>query len=232
MTIVSLASFAEKSITPSSRTAPGQGGGRTQAGWKAGGVQAGWKAGGAQAGWKAGGAQAGWKAGRVQVGWEGGGSQAGWKAGGAQAGWEAGGVQAGWEGGGAQAGWEAGGVQAGWKAGGVQAGGSWIMTMTACQSLCSSVSQRQQGGHLDASESIVTFCIKALLLLVACVMWLIMYLLKYFIYRSRCEVPMRFTQGWHSGDAGVCLWAVHGATELRVFTVVAFCAAWNGGGVL
>ena len=34
------------------------------------------------------------------------------------------------------------------------------------------------------------------------------------------------------GDAGVCLWAVHGATELRVFTVVAFCAAWNGGGVL
>ena len=45
-------------------------------------------------------------------------------------------------------------------------------------------------------------------------------------------VPMRFTPGWHSGDAGVCLWAVHGATELRVFTVVAFCAAWNGGGVL
>ena len=38
--------------------------------------------------------------------------------------------------------------------------------------------------------------------------------------------------GWHSGDAGVCLWAVHGATELRVFTVVAFCAAWNGGGAL
>ena len=35
-----------------------------------------------------------------------------------------------------------------------------------------------------------------------------------------------------SGDAGVCLWAVHGATELRVFIVVAFCAAWNGGGVL
>ena len=31
---------------------------------------------------------------------------------------------------------------------------------------------------------------------------------------------------------GVCLWAVHGATELRVFTVVEFCAAWNGGGVL
>ena len=26
--------------------------------------------------------------------------------------------------------------------------------------------------------------------------------------------------------------AVHGATELWVFTVVAFCAAWNGGGVL
>ena len=44
--------------------------------------------------------------------------------------------------------------------------------------------------------------------------------------------PKRFTPGWHSGDAGVCLWAVHGATELRVFTVVAFCAAWNGGGVL
>ena len=36
----------------------------------------------------------------------------------------------------------------------------------------------------------------------------------------------------YNGDAGVCLWAVHGATELRVFTVVAFCAAWNGGGVL
>ena len=28
------------------------------------------------------------------------------------------------------------------------------------------------------------------------------------------------------------LWCVHGATELRVFTVVAFCAAWNGGGVV
>ena len=50
--------------------------------------------------------------------------------------------------------------------------------------------------------------------------------------KSQCEVPMRFTPGWHSGDADVCLWAVHGATELRVFTVVAFCAAWNGGGVL
>ena len=50
--------------------------------------------------------------------------------------------------------------------------------------------------------------------------------------KSRCEVPMRFTPGWHSGDAGVCLWAVHGATELRVYTVVAFCAAWNGGGLL
>ena len=50
--------------------------------------------------------------------------------------------------------------------------------------------------------------------------------------KSRCKVPMRFTPGWHSGDAGVCLWAVYGATELRVFTVVAFCAAWNGGGVL
>ena len=30
-----------------------------------------------------------------------------------------------------------------------------------------------------------------------------------------------FTSGWHSGDAGVCPWVVHGATELRVFTVVA-----------
>ena len=46
------------------------------------------------------------------------------------------------------------------------------------------------------------------------------------IYRYYCGIL------WHSGDAGVCLWAVHGATELRVFTVVAFCAAWNGGGVL
>ena len=26
--------------------------------------------------------------------------------------------------------------------------------------------------------------------------------------KSRCEVPMRFTPGWHSGEAGVCLWAV------------------------
>ena len=26
--------------------------------------------------------------------------------------------------------------------------------------------------------------------------------------------------------------SVHGATELQVFTVVAFCAAWNGGGVV
>ena len=50
--------------------------------------------------------------------------------------------------------------------------------------------------------------------------------------KSRCVVPICFTPGWHSCDAGVCLWAVHGATELRVFTVVAFCAAWNGGGVL
>ena len=50
--------------------------------------------------------------------------------------------------------------------------------------------------------------------------------------RSRCEVPMRVTSGWHSGDAGVCLWAVHGATEPRIFTDVAFCAVWNGGGVL
>ena len=24
--------------------------------------------------------------------------------------------------------------------------------------------------------------------------------------KSQCEVPMRFTPGWHSGDAGVCLW--------------------------
>ena len=34
--------------------------------------------------------------------------------------------------------------------------------------------------------------------------------------KARCEVPLRFTPGWHSGDAGVCLWAVQGATELRV----------------
>ena len=34
--------------------------------------------------------------------------------------------------------------------------------------------------------------------------------------------PGRLTTGEHSGDAGVCLWAVHGATELQVFTVVAF----------
>ena len=46
------------------------------------------------------------------------------------------------------------------------------------------------------------------------------------------NIPRRFTPGWHSGDAGVCLWAVHGASELRVFSVVALCAAWNGGGVL
>ena len=39
--------------------------------------------------------------------------------------------------------------------------------------------------------------------------------------KSRCEDPMRFTPGWYSGDAGVCL----------VFTVVALCAAWNGGGL-
>ena len=50
--------------------------------------------------------------------------------------------------------------------------------------------------------------------------------------KSRCEISIRFTPGWHSGDAGVCLWAVHGATELRVFTIVALCAAWIGGGVL
>ena len=43
---------------------------------------------------------------------------------------------------------------------------------------------------------------------------------------------MRFTPGWHSGDAVVCLRAVHGAMELLEFTVVAFCAAWNGGGVV
>ena len=40
------------------------------------------------------------------------------------------------------------------------------------------------------------------------------------------------TPGTGRFPAGVCLWAVRGATELRVFTVVAFCAAWNGGGVL
>ena len=50
--------------------------------------------------------------------------------------------------------------------------------------------------------------------------------------KSRCEVPMRFTPGWHSGDAGVCLWAVHGATELRVFTIVAFCAPRMAMGLL
>ena len=26
----------------------------------------------------------------------------------------------------------------------------------------------------------------------------------------------RFTPGWHSYDAGVCPWAVHGATELQL----------------
>ena len=31
---------------------------------------------------------------------------------------------------------------------------------------------------------------------------------------------------------GVCHWAVHGATESWVFTVVAFCAALNGCGVV
>ena len=54
----------------------------------------------------------------------------------------------------------------------------------------------------------------------------------YLLFVVSATVPLRFTPGWHSGDVGVCLWAVHGATELRVFTVVAFCAAWNGGGVL
>ena len=65
-------------------------------------------------------------------------------------------------------------------------------------------------------------------------MWTHSHIFNIIIYgtKSRREVPMRFTPGWYSGDAGVCLWAVHGATELRVFTVVAFCAAWNGGGVL
>ena len=43
------------------------------------------------------------------------------------------------------------------------------------------------------------------------------------------KIPMRGPHAFYPGDAGVCLWAVHGATELRVFTVVAFCAAWNGG---
>ena len=28
---------------------------------------------------------------------------------------------------------------------------------------------------------------------------------------------MLFTPGWHAGDAGACLWAVHGTAELRVF---------------
>ena len=58
------------------------------------------------------------------------------------------------------------------------------------------------------------------------------YIIFFFKATHSEEVPMHFTPGWHSGDAVVCLWAVHGATELRVFTVVAFCAAWNGGGVL
>ena len=53
-----------------------------------------------------------------------------------------------------------------------------------------------------------------------------------FIYHRTSELQTCISNAWHSGDAGVCLWAVHGATELRVFTVVAFCAAWNGGGVL
>ena len=35
-----------------------------------------------------------------------------------------------------------------------------------------------------------------------------------------------------AGNAGVRLCAVHRAMELWVFTVVAFCTAWNGGGVL
>ena len=41
------------------------------------------------------------------------------------------------------------------------------------------------------------------------------------------EGPLRIAGGWHShsGDAGVCLWAVQGATELRALTVAAFCAA-------
>ena len=45
-------------------------------------------------------------------------------------------------------------------------------------------------------------------------------------------IGVSFAGGGHSGDAGVCLWAVHGATELRVLTVVAFCTAQNGGGVV
>ena len=49
--------------------------------------------------------------------------------------------------------------------------------------------------------------------------------------KSRCEAPMRFRGGTQVMPV-VCLWAMHGATELRVFTVVAFYAAWNGGGVL
>ena len=47
--------------------------------------------------------------------------------------------------------------------------------------------------------------------------------------KSLCVLPRGGTQVMY---VGVCLWAVHGATELRVFTVVAFCAAWSGGGVL
>ena len=41
---------------------------------------------------------------------------------------------------------------------------------------------------------------------------------------------MNCLSGGQSGDAAVGLWAVHGAMELRVFTAVEFCAAWNGGG--
>ena len=42
---------------------------------------------------------------------------------------------------------------------------------------------------------------------------------------DQCEVPLCFAGRWHSGDAGICLWAVHGATGMRTFIVVALCAA-------
>ena len=31
---------------------------------------------------------------------------------------------------------------------------------------------------------------------------------------------MCFTPGWHSGDAGVCLWAVHGVAGVLPFETV------------
>ena len=42
---------------------------------------------------------------------------------------------------------------------------------------------------------------------------------------------MRGRDALLGGDVGVCLYAVRGAAELRVFTVAALCGALNGGGV-